>query len=86
MSQEQATGPAQEIKVAEPDEIADGGSKIIHVEGRNIALFRVKDQYFAISNNCLHRGDPSGKARSETMRSPAPGTDGNTTSWTAALA
>jgi len=51
MSQEQATGPVQEIKVAEPDEIADGGSKIIHVEGRNIALFRVKDQYFAISNN-----------------------------------
>src|SRR5438128_12675939 len=61
MSQERATGPAQEIKVAEPDEIADGGSKIIHVQGRNIARFRVKDQYFAISNNCLHRGGPLGE-------------------------
>jgi nitrite reductase (NADH) small subunit len=61
MSQERATGPAQEIKVAEPNEIADGGSKIMHVQGRNIALFRVKDQYFAMSNNCLHRGGPLGE-------------------------
>ncbi|HVH15041.1 MAG TPA: Rieske 2Fe-2S domain-containing protein [Candidatus Angelobacter sp.] len=61
MTQEPAKGPAQEIKIAELDEIADGGSKIIHVQGRNIALFRVKDQYFAIQNNCLHRGGPLGE-------------------------
>ena len=60
-SQDGATGRAQEIKVAEPNEVADGGSKIIHIQGRNIALFRVKDQYFAISNNCLHRGGPLGE-------------------------
>ena len=61
MSQERAMGPAQEIKVAEPNEIADGGSKIVHFQGREIALFRVKDQYFAVQNNCLHRGGPLGE-------------------------
>jgi len=79
MSQERAMGPAQEIKVAEPNEIADGGSKIIHVQGRNIALFRVKDQYFAISNNCLTEGDPSGR-RGQKLRGHLPWHGWNTTS------
>ena len=61
MSQERATGPAQQIKIAEFNEIVDGGSKIVQVQGRGIAVFRVKDQYFAISNNCLHRGGPLGE-------------------------
>ena len=61
ISQERVQGLAQEIKVAELNEIADGGSKIIHVKGRDIALFRVKDQYFAVQNNCLHRGGPLGE-------------------------
>lgn len=61
MRQEAAKDPIEEIKVAEPNEIVDGGSKIMHVKGKNIALFRVKDQYFAISNNCLHRGGPLGE-------------------------
>ena len=61
MSQERAASPAQEIKVAELNEIADGSSKVIHVQGRDIALFRFKDQYFAIQNNCLHRGGPLGE-------------------------
>ena len=53
--------PAQQFKVAEHNEIADGASKIVTVAGRSIAVFRIKDQYFAIANNCLHRGGPLGE-------------------------
>jgi nitrite reductase (NADH) small subunit len=53
--------PVQQLKVAGPDEIEDGGSKILSVEGRSIAVFRIKDQYFAITNQCLHRGGPLGE-------------------------
>ena len=49
------------VKVAEPNELADGGSKVITIAGRSVALFRIKDQYFAIANNCLHRGGPLGE-------------------------
>ena len=49
------------LKVADQAEIVDGGSKVVNVQGRSIALFRVKDQYFAIANNCLHRGGPLGE-------------------------
>lgn len=55
------SGPTQQFKVAEPDEIGDGASKIVTVAGRGIAVFRIKDQYFAIQNNCLHRGGPLGE-------------------------
>ena len=47
--------------MADLAEIVDGGSKIVNVQGRSIALFRVKDQYFVIANNCLHRGGPLGE-------------------------
>lgn len=53
--------PIQQLKVAGPNEIMDGGSKIITVEGRSIAIFRIKNQYFAITNQCLHRGGPLGE-------------------------
>jgi len=60
--QEQAAGSGVgRLKVADLAEIVDGGSKIVNVQGRRIALFRVKDQYFVIANNCLHRGGPLGE-------------------------
>ncbi len=49
------------IKVAESDELADGKSKIIHLEGRSLALFRINNEYYAIANHCLHRGGPLGE-------------------------
>ena len=62
IGQEQAAGSGvSRLKVADLAEIVDGGSKIVNVQGRSIALFRVKDQYFAIANNCLHRGGPLGE-------------------------
>lgn len=60
-SAQRLAGPVQRYKVAEAGEIADGGSKIVIIGGRQVAVFRVKDEYFAISNNCLHRGGPLGE-------------------------
>jgi 3-phenylpropionate/trans-cinnamate dioxygenase ferredoxin component len=61
-SQEQQAGSSLgRVKIAKLDEIPDGGSKIVAVQGRMVALFRFKGQYFAIANNCLHRGGPLGE-------------------------
>lgn len=61
MIPEQTMGPSGRFKVADPGEIADGGAKIVNIAGRTVAVFRVKDQYYAIANNCLHRGGPLGE-------------------------
>jgi 3-phenylpropionate/trans-cinnamate dioxygenase ferredoxin subunit len=42
--------------VAATDEIASGGSKLVTVRGRAIALFHREGEYFAISNVCPHAG------------------------------
>lgn len=42
--------------VARVDEIEPGGRKLVHVKGREIALFNVNGDYFAISNTCPHEG------------------------------
>ncbi len=55
-----SNSPGQ-VKVADPDEVADGGSKIVNLAGRSVALFRIKNQYFAIANACLHRAGPLGE-------------------------
>ena len=51
---------ARFVKVAEKRDLIDGFGKIVTVEGRSIALFRVKNEYFALANVCLHRGGPLG--------------------------
>jgi nitrite reductase (NADH) small subunit len=53
--------PVQQLKIAGPNEIVDGGSKIVTVAGHSIAVFRINNQYFAITNTCLHRGGPLGE-------------------------
>jgi len=42
--------------VARTDEIADGAAKLVHVEGRAIAVYNVKGEFFAIANRCPHEG------------------------------
>lgn len=55
------TSTPKRVKVAEPDELADGNSKIVHVQGRSLAVFRINSEYYAIANACLHRGGPLGE-------------------------
>lgn len=49
------------VKVAEKTEFVEGLGKVVKIDGRTIALFRVKDDYYAVANNCLHRGGPLGE-------------------------
>ena len=46
------------VKVAEQDEIAGNAGKLIEVQGRQIALLREGDTYYALDNTCTHRGGP----------------------------
>jgi nitrite reductase/ring-hydroxylating ferredoxin subunit len=52
---------ARFVKVAEKGDLIEGFGKVVTVEGRSIALFRVKNEYFALANVCLHRGGPLGE-------------------------
>ncbi len=42
--------------VAKVDELDIGTSKLVKVAGRDIALFNVKGEFFAIANRCPHEG------------------------------
>ena len=42
--------------VATVDEVAPGTAKRVEVAGRDIALFNVKGEFFAIGNRCPHEG------------------------------
>ena len=44
--------------VARTDEIGLGKSKLITVKGRDIGVFNVKGEYFAMANKCPHQGGP----------------------------
>jgi nitrite reductase/ring-hydroxylating ferredoxin subunit len=46
------------IKVATTDELADQQAKLVEVEGQKIALFRVGEGFYALSDTCTHRRGP----------------------------
>ena len=49
------------VRIADKAELVEGLGKVVKVDGRSIALFRVKDEYYAMTNACLHRGGPLGE-------------------------
>ena len=60
--------------VARTSEIPPGGNKVVDVEGRDIVVFRVNDEYFALLNRCPHAGAPLDKAACVArLTSPEPG-------------
>jgi len=42
--------------VAKADEIAVGGKKMVNVKGREIGVFNVNGEFFALANKCPHAG------------------------------
>ncbi len=42
--------------ITKVDELEVGKSKLVKVAGRDIALFNVKGEFFAIANRCPHEG------------------------------
>lgn len=60
--------------VARTSDIPSGGNKVVGVEGRDIVVFHVNDQFFALLNRCPHEGAPLDKAACiARLTSPEPG-------------
>ena len=49
------------VRVAGASAIPSGSARILVVAGHPVALFRVDDSFYAVSNVCLHRGGPIGE-------------------------
>jgi nitrite reductase/ring-hydroxylating ferredoxin subunit len=60
--------------VARTSEIPPGGNKVVPVEGRDIVVFHVNGEFFALLNRCPHAGAPLDKAACVArLTSPEPG-------------
>lgn len=46
------------VKVATTDEIGPAQTRQVEVNGKQIALFNVEGQFFALDNTCTHKGGP----------------------------
>lgn len=44
--------------VAFVEYLSDDGVREVHVDGRDIALFRIDDAYYALNNACKHQNGP----------------------------
>jgi 3-phenylpropionate/trans-cinnamate dioxygenase ferredoxin subunit len=44
--------------VARADEVLPGTSKIVTVDGREIGVFNVAGEFYALANRCPHQGGP----------------------------
>lgn len=45
------------LKVAQCDDVPDGQrGLVVEAGGRQIAIFKVGDQFYAVDNRCLHQG------------------------------
>ena len=60
--------------VARTTDIPPGGNKVVGVEGRDIVIFHVNGEFFALLNRCPHAGAPLEKAACVArLTSPEPG-------------
>ena len=50
-----------EHTIATTDEIPEGTSKIVTIQGKDIAVFNTDGEFYAISNTCPHRGGSLGE-------------------------
>ena len=48
----------QFIKVAQRSDVPDGTGKCVKIESKQIALFNVEGNRYAIDETCTHRGGP----------------------------
>jgi nitrite reductase (NADH) small subunit len=46
------------VPVGQISEFTPGKGRMVTVNGRQVALFRLGDEFFALDNMCLHRGGP----------------------------
>ena len=46
------------VKVASKSEIGPGGAIKAEINGREIAIFNIDGNFYAIDDTCIHRGGP----------------------------
>lgn len=61
------SGNSKRYVVADSAEIPPGGRKIIKVAGREIGIFNVGGEYFALRNVCPHMGAPICRGRTRPL-------------------
>ncbi|MBI3322277.1 MAG: nitrite reductase (NAD(P)H) small subunit [Candidatus Omnitrophica bacterium] len=67
-------GSARLKPVAKMADLPPGGSLVVTVDGREVALFNVEGRVCAVTNRCPHRSGPLGKGTVESAADPeAPG-------------
>ena len=49
------------VTAAQVSEINEGEGKVVNVEGKDIAIFNVEGEFYAIDNACRHKGGPLGE-------------------------
>lgn len=49
------------VSVGRVGDLSPGECKVVQASGREIALYRVGESYYATDNICLHRGGPLGE-------------------------
>ena len=49
---------AEFVKVAKTNELEPGQARLVEIKGKQIALFNVDGQFFALDNTCTHKGGP----------------------------
>jgi len=49
------------VRVGRTGEVPAGEGRVVDAEGRALALFNVAGAYYAIDNECPHRGGPLGE-------------------------
>ena len=71
----------QEVLVGRIDEIPEGERKIVQVDDLSIGVFHHKGAWYALRNNCLHRGGPvcTGSLEGEVLTCPWHGYQYNVT-------
>ena len=60
------------VKVGRVEEIPEGHGKEFTVEGHKLALFKINGGFYAVSNQCLHRGGPLSEGELDDYRVTCP--------------
>lgn len=61
------------VTVCDEGEIAEGDRLIAEIDGKEIGIFHVDGEYFAVLNFCLHQGGPLCEGSSRGTVDAAPG-------------
>lgn len=49
------------VRVAGAGDLKPGESKVVNVDGSEVALFNIDGKFFAVANTCPHKGGPLGE-------------------------